>query len=385
VKRNIQTGENLNIIFTTLTDRSEKLNYNYGIYTSDNTELKKSIEEVQTVSGLNTNESSLPVSDLPPGDYTIKWNASGNTEGSIPLTILPVINYEYEKSALGKLKNKTNEGGYNTLMFMLQDALNNYKSVKPYETATHIRISFQTYKSYVTELETGTDSLKLKRGTFRRAFLSGIDNTLQPYSVKVPENYNSRNKYPLFVMLHGSGSDDTEMLTGTPLTENNFIEIAPYGRGTSNCFTVDSSQADIKEAIEDAIKNYSIDASRIIIAGFSMGGYGAYRTYFEHPEMFRAVAVFSGHPNLPSKWFAEGFPDFLNDEYLKPFKGIPVFVYHSKNDLNCPYELTQNLVSKLTKAGAKVQFVVSEESGHGIINNENIPVYYQWLKSVTGK
>ena len=332
--------------------------------------------------GLNTKEFNLPVSDLPSGDYIIKWNVSDRTEGNIPLTILPVIKYEYEKSALGKLKNKTNEGGYNTLMFMLQDVMNNYKSVKPYETASFIRKSFQTYKSCVTGLESGTDSLKLKRGTFRRAFISGIDKTLQPYSVKVPENYNSSNKYPLFVMLHGSGSDDTEMLTGTALTENNFIEIAPNGRGTSNCFTVDSAQADNKEAIEDAIKNYSIDTSRIIIAGFSMGGYGAYRTYFEHPGMFRAVAVFSGHPNLPSKWFAEGFPDFLNDEYLKPFKGIPVFIYHSKNDLNCPYELTQQLVSKLAKAGAKVKFVVSDESGHGIINNENIPVYYQWLKSV---
>jgi predicted esterase len=180
-------------------------------------------------------------------------------------------------------------------------------------------------------------------------------------------------------MLHGSGSDDQTMLNNS-LTEGNFIEIAPYGRGTSNCFTSDGAEIDVREAIEDAIKNFPVNASEIILAGFSMGGYGAYRIYHEYPGMFKGVAVFSGHPNLATKWLGEGYPDFLDPAYLKTFRNIPVFIYHSKNDLNCPYPLTVELVRKLRNAGARVEFVTTSEGGHGIIDKENLQPYFKWLK-----
>jgi len=115
------------------------------------------------------------------------------------------------------------------------------------------------------------------------------------------------------------------------------------------------------------------------------GGYGAYRIFYEYPSLFKGIAVFSGHPNLASKWIGEGHPDFLNKKYLKPFKNIPVFIYHSKNDLNCPYDLTLQLSKKLEQAGAKVEFVVKEESGHGIIDNGSIIYFYRWLSKTTKK
>ena len=185
-------------------------------------------------------------------------------------------------------------------------------------------------------------------------------------------------------MLHGSGSDDQYMLNNT-LIGNDFIGIAPFGRGTSNCFTTDKAEVDVREAIEDAIKNYPIDTSRIIIAGFSMGGYGAYRIFYEYPKLFKGIAVFSGHPSLATKWIGVGHPDFLNAKYLKPFKNIPVFIYHSRNDLNCPYSLTEQLVEKLTKAGAKVAFITTSAGGHGMIDDKNLPTYYKWLDKIIEK
>lgn len=76
--------------------------------------------------------------------------------------------------------------------------------------------------------------------------------------------------------------------------------------------------------------------------------------------------------------------DFLRPEYLKPFKNIPVFIYHSKNDLNCPYDLTLQLVQKLTEAGVKVEFITSPESGHGILDKDHIAPYNIWLKKLIG-
>ena len=142
---------------------------------------------------------------------------------------------------------------------------------------------------------------------------------------------------------------------------------------------------DVKEAIDDVIKNYPIDTTKIVIAGFSMGGYGAYRIFYEYPKLFKGVVVFSGHPNLPNYWLGKGHPDFLKPEYLKPFKNIPVFIYHSKNDMNCPYDLTKQLVEKLIKAGAKVEFVTTTEGGHGIIDKNHTEIYYKWLKDMIEK
>jgi predicted esterase len=169
------------------------------------------------------------------------------------------------------------------------------------------------------------------------------------------------------------------------LTDNNFIEIAPYGRGTSNCFTADGAETDVLEAIKDAIENYPVNASEIILAGFSMGGYGAYRIYHEYPGMFKGVAVFSGHPSLATKWLGDGYPDFLDPSYLKTFRNTPVFIYHSKNDLNCPYSLTLELVSKLRYAGAKVEFLITSEGGHGIIDKEYLPKYFNWVRETINK
>jgi predicted esterase len=277
------------------------------------------------------------------------------------------------------LNPKISPGDYHSMHFMLKNIFNDLGKLKPYETAGAIRERYLKYKEVLAEL--GTTGYARNQGIYRRAFISAVDSTLQPYSIKIPKHYDQSRQYPLLVMLHGSGSDDQGMLNN-PLTDGHFIELAPNGRGTSNCFTTDFAQIDVKEAIQDLISNYSIDTSKIILAGFSMGGYGVYRIFYEYPNLFKGISIFSGHPNLANRWIGEGHPDFLKDQYLLPFKDIPVFIYHSKNDLNCPYELTETLVDKLKKAGAKVESVIVEKSGHGIMETDKMPIYHEWLKSV---
>lgn len=378
-KKNIQAGSNLTIKTVSFSQSNTSIAYYFTMRSADNYIYTDLYKEIQLSEGVNINEFVLPVEKLIPGGYKIAWKCSDNSEGEIPFTILPEINFKKEKTALNVLKNNISQGDYNTLLFMLQNLVKAYAKVKEYETAGDIREDYLTFRNYITELKKGNNLLVNKKGIFRRAFLSKIDSTLQPYSIKIPEKLDRNKKYPLFVMLHGSGSDDQNMLNNS-LTENDFIEIAPFGRGTSNCFTTDSAEVDVREAIDDVIKNYPIDTSKIIIAGFSMGGYGAYRIFYEYPKLFKGIVVFSGHPNLATKWFGEGYPDFLNNKYLKPFKNIPVFIYHSKNDLNCPYDLTQQLVEKLKKTRAKVEFMTID-GGHDIIDKDNISMYYKWLKN----
>jgi len=122
---------------------------------------------------------------------------------------------------------------------------------------------------------------------------------------------------------------------------------------------------------------------RIILAGFSMGGYGVYRTYFESPELFSALAIFSGHPDLANKWGVPGeHPNFLDYKNLECFSGVPVFIFHGGMDRNCPVELTMELVERLERAGANVEFYVDENKGHELPGEDIWLKYLRWLEKV---
>ncbi|MGD0755174.1 MAG: prolyl oligopeptidase family serine peptidase [Bacteroidales bacterium] len=378
-QNNIRSGNNVRLKIVSMSNDVRKITFDISVRSADNNIFTDFTREVLLSGGINRNEFDIPVDRLIPDGYRIVWKCSDNSEGEIPLSILPEINLNDELKTLNDNKMKVSEGDYNSLLFLLQNIMNNYEKIKKYEIAGEIRERYYSYRKDINELANNQSPYSDKRGIFRRAFLSKIDSTLQPYTIKIPDNFDRNKKYPLFVMLHGSGSDDQNMLNDK-LTENNFIEIAPFGRGTSNCFTTDGAEIDVKEAIDDVVKNYPVDTSRIVIAGFSMGGYGAYRIFYEYPRLFKGVVVFSGHPSLASKWIGEGFPDFLESKYLLPFRNIPVFIYHSKNDMNCPYDLTLQLVAKLKTAGAEVEFLTASDSGHGLIDKENIQLYYNWLK-----
>jgi len=379
-RNNIVQGDSVRIKTVSFAPNNGKRNWYFALRSADNYTYSDLAGEIQVQQGKNPGEFIFHSEKLLPGGYKLFWKCSDSSEGEIPLTILPKITFDAEKAVLDKLKNVISEGDYSTLLFMLQNLANDFRKVKEYETAGNIRERYNSYHQLVELAQIDNQAVSGQKGTFRRAFRSKIDSTLQPYSIKIPENFDRSKKYPLLVLLHGSGSTDQGMLNQN-LTANRCIEIAPYGRGTSNCFTTDGAEIDVKEAIDDVIRNYPVDTSKIILSGFSMGGYGAYRIFYEYPRFFKAVVVFSGNPNLASQWIGEGFPNFLQAKYQKPFKGVPMFIYHSKNDLNCPYPLTLQLVNQLKKVGAKVEFVPVPESGHGLLDQESFPKFDSWLKT----
>jgi len=96
---------------------------------------------------------------------------------------------------------------------------------------------------------------------------------------------------------------------------------------------------------------------------------------------YHALAVFSGHPDLANKWLGPGHPDFLDEANLKLFKGKEIFIYHGTLDMNCPFELTAELVKKLEKAGARVLFV-NDDKGHDAPGEAVTAKFFEWLSSV---
>ncbi|HDR89370.1 MAG TPA: hypothetical protein ENN63_07060 [Bacteroidetes bacterium] len=322
----------------------------------------------------------IPVenSDLISGGYKAEVFCEGKLTGRHYFSVFPGTNAKEYRSAIRSFESCISAGTYNTLMFYINEIDSALDRIKYYESSYTVRKQFAEANHYLEQLKAGTDPLMRKKGVYRRAYRSDKDGNLYPYSLFIPDDYTGEKRFPLLVYLHGSGDDD-RVLSRTPVKPSGFIVLAPNGRGTSNCFAVPKAQADIEYSISDVIKNFSIDTTKIILSGFSMGGYGVYRTYYEHPERYRAIAILSGHPDLARRWIDPDEPNFLENKYLKKFRNVPIFIFHGTNDLNCPFELTEKMVKKLRHAGCNVTFE-TDRGGHGSMNQEIRNKYYEWLK-----
>jgi dipeptidyl aminopeptidase/acylaminoacyl peptidase len=230
----------------------------------------------------------------------------------------------------------------------------------------------------------GIDPFEGRTGYIRKAYRSERDNTLQPYVVYLPPHFDKNKKYPLFVFLHGAEETEKSLIGTDSLLPGEFILLGPFGRGTTNGFAIVQAQEDIAEAMAAVKEDYPIDDSNIILSGVSMGGYGVYRTFFETPRKFKAVAVFSGLPFLATIPYSGGkpTPNFLDEKNLTVFKNLPMFIYHGEKDQNAPFNLTQELAEKLKKTGARVEFITDPDRGHGDLSRENWAKFSRWVENV---
>lgn len=344
---------------------------------------KEFVFEYACEKGVTVKEFDLVLTGLPPGQYNVTWGSPvSGSHGTMELSVLPLFDAG-TLHIVNTIKNSVSPGSYTSLQFELQELRKRKERLYPYDVCPELIKDIDTFSELIEKAKKGEDVLAQKTGIVRRAFRSRLDNTLQPYTVRIPDDIDITKKYPLLVFLHGSDRDDRDLVTHAYVSGSDFIQVAPCGRGTLNAFTKDNAQADIQEVLEDVGTNYPVDTSITVLAGFSMGGYGAYRTFYETPERYTALAVFSGVPNLAESYFPEeGHPNFLKREYLGPFKDVPIFIFHGKKDLNAPFELTAETVETLKSIGAHVTFCTEEDKGHEPPSAEYLQKYYTWLQGV---
>ncbi len=133
------------------------------------------------------------------------------------------------------------------------------------------------------------------------------------YCVQLPTRYGSKDakgqpqRYPVLYFLHGLGDNEQTLFNtgGWSLIEDlrqhskigDFLVVAPEGRASFYINSADGKQpySDffLREFMPTIEKKYPIPQGRAgrAIGGISMGGYGALRFAFAHPELFSAVSA----------------------------------------------------------------------------------------------
>jgi S-formylglutathione hydrolase FrmB len=131
------------------------------------------------------------------------------------------------------------------------------------------------------------------------------------YCVEIPATYDApeskTRRYPVLYMLHGLGDDEQTLFKtgGWTLIEDlrkhgkigDFLVVAPDGART---FYINSADGKVlygdfflREFLPMIERKYRVSPGRAArgINGISMGGYGALRFAFAHPELFSSVSA----------------------------------------------------------------------------------------------
>jgi S-formylglutathione hydrolase FrmB len=216
-----------------------------------------------------------------------------------------------------------------------------------------------------------------------RAFRSAILQSSVRYCVYLPAGYSAADaktrKYPVLYVLHGLGGNEQSMaLDGewTALQDlrrehmaGEFLVVAPDGWDTFYINSLDGktlySDFFLREFIPYVERTYRVRSERATrgITGFSMGGYGALRMAFAHPELFGSASAHSGAlmRDPPQGVSAGASSGNLAAVLLARVFGNPID--RKFWDLNSPYVLARKNASALLKM--KIYFDCGTEDSYG--------------------
>ncbi len=205
------------------------------------------------------------------------------------------------------------------------------------------------------------------------------------YCVYLPASYaagatkNPPQRYPVLYFLHGLGDNEQTLFNsgGWTLLDDlrqrhtigDFLIVAPEGR---RGFYINSADGSVRysdfflqEFIPLIESKYRVSSGRKnrAISGISMGGYGALRFAFSHPEMFSAVsaqsaALITESPEELDSAARSGAP---LGKVLAAVFGNPINVSHWKN--NSPSVLALRNAAALRKMA--IYFNCGQDDNYG--------------------
>jgi S-formylglutathione hydrolase FrmB len=205
------------------------------------------------------------------------------------------------------------------------------------------------------------------------------------YCVYLPSGYDAgatqhpARRYPILYFLHGLGDNEQTLFNsgGWTLLDDlrnqgkmgDFLIVAPEGRRSFyvNSFDESVRYSDffLQEFLPQIEKKYRVVPGRAgrAISGISMGGYGALRFAFAHPELFSAVSAQSAAliTESPQELDAASQTGSPLMGVLAPVFGKPINVPHWQQ--NSPFVLAKRNAAALGKMA--IYFNCGQEDNYG--------------------
>lgn len=236
-------------------------------------------------------------------------------------------------------------------------------------------------------LRNGENPIADKPGLSRRAFRSQVDGSLQAYTLYLPKGFNLEQKWPLLILLHGSGVDEREFAANQELhklaDKLGLVLLFPRAR-TASGFYLNQDETDVMYNLAILKKRLPLDWNRTFLGGFSMGGFGTWHTGLRHPGHFAGLAVISGVPSLPLAGEDFGLSYRFNPiDFSDNAKKMSLLVVHGAKDCAVPVEPVREVVEALRSKGVEPIYKEHANGGHGDYDWHTDLA--SWLKTILKK
>ena len=181
------------------------------------------------------------------------------------------------------------------------------------------------------------------------------DGTQLRYAVSLPADFEASPDIPrpLVLALHPGGRDVyygswfMQSTVEPALRSWGAVMVAPDVPDRS--WTTQRSEEAIGQLLAHVFDTYSIDRSRVLITGFSMGGRGTWHNAARRPDLFTAAIVMAGSP--------EGVD-------LEALATTPLYLIHSPDDEVVPFAPVEAAFHDLAERGHSVRFQALPGASH---------------------
>ena len=237
----------------------------------------------------------------------------------------------------------------------------------------------------------GEDPYRSRTGVVFRAYRSELDGQLQPYVVYVPPSHRPDGApLPMIVSFHGlthQGEHALRAVIGHATKEDQnpdsaarhlpgfsnmgAILVAPWGFGKAGPRPL--GEEDVLRVIDEMKAAYRVDATRVSITGYSLGGTVAFALPLHYPSLFSAAAPLCGYPNLTSYNSVKDVRHLEFEEamiarrflgnYAANGKHVPMHVVHGGQD---GPGRSKVIVDRYKALGYPVLFDVENDLGHNV-------------------
>jgi phospholipase/carboxylesterase len=190
------------------------------------------------------------------------------------------------------------------------------------------------------------------------------------YWLYVPEDYAPEKAFPLAIVLHGTRAPaydtaDKQINEWKRLAEDeNFIVAAPVLDSVQGILPVikplwrkdlDRDERVILSLLNHLSGKYNIDCGRVLLTGFSSGGYPLYYTGLRNPTRFNALVADACNSSLDI---------FENVELTDEARETPIFIFWGKDDFRSIQREGWQAFRYLRERGFKRTHRKEIEGGH---------------------
>ena len=205
-----------------------------------------------------------------------------------------------------------------------------------------------------------------------------FENDTLNYRILKPLNYDPTQKYPVHLVLHGSGERGND--NASQLTNGGALFLEKENREKYNSWVLfpqcssndrwanlksDSWDEKFKDSLtkpnkslqlvikmmDQFIEKKQVDKQRIYVSGLSMGGMGTFEILYRRPNMFAAATPICGNGSTA-----------FTSLYAKK---VSLWIFHGSDDKVVSPKHSLDMATAIIESGGSPKMTLYENVGHG--------------------